>query len=50
MFRPADHKNTRIAKGEELRLRYRVLDFSGNAESAGIAQKFTEFAAGSSKP
>lgn len=43
MFWPANDKDTRIAKGERLRLCYRVLVFSGTAESAGIAGKFNEF-------
>ena len=43
MFWPADGKDTRIAKGAKLRLRYRVLVFSGTAESAGIAARFDEF-------
>lgn len=45
MFWPASGKNTRIAKGEKLRLIYRVLVFSGTPESAGVAQVFTEFPA-----
>lgn len=43
MFWPANDKETRIAKGERLRLCYRVFVFSGTAESAGIAGKFNEF-------
>lgn len=43
MFWPANGKETRIAKGDTLRLCYRVLVFSGTAESAGIAGKFDEF-------
>lgn len=48
MFWPANDKDTRIAKGGKLRLRYRVLVFSGTAESAGVAGIFTEFS--TSKP
>lgn len=43
MFWPADGKNTRMAKGEKIRLCYRVLIFSGTPESAGIDGVFTEF-------
>lgn len=43
MYWPSDDKNTRIAKGEKIRLGYRVLVFSGTAESAGIAGAFDGF-------
>lgn len=43
MYWPANGKDTRMAKGETLRLCYRVLIFSGTAESAGIAGIFDEF-------
>jgi hypothetical protein len=43
MFWPANGRDTRIAKGEKLRLSYRVLVFSGTPESAGVAGIFTEF-------
>jgi hypothetical protein len=43
MFWPANGKNTRIAKGEKLQLRYRVLVFSGTPETVGIGTIFTEF-------
>ena len=43
MFWPANGKDTRITKGDTLRLCYRVLVFSGTTESAGIAGKFDEF-------
>lgn len=43
MYWPAKGKDTRMAKGETLRLCYRVLIFSGTAESAGIAEIFDEF-------
>lgn len=50
MFWPADGKDTRIAKGGKLRLCYRVLVFSGTAESAGVAKRFAEFSSASVKP
>lgn len=50
MFWPADGKSTRIAKGEKLRLRYRVLVFSGTAESAGLARHFAEFCTADARP
>lgn len=50
MFWPADDKSTRLAKGERLHLRYRVLIFSGTAESAGIAKRYSDFAADGAKP
>lgn len=50
MFWPADEKSTRLAKGEKLRLRYRVIVFSGTAESAGVTKYFSEFAADRPKP
>jgi hypothetical protein len=43
MYWPANDKDTRMAKGEKLRLCYRVLVFSGTTESAGIAGRFAEF-------
>lgn len=43
MYWPAKGKDTRMAKGETIRLCYRVLVFSGTAESAGIAGEFEEF-------
>lgn len=43
MFRSANGKDPRIAKGGKLRLCYRVLVFSGTAETAGVADGFTEF-------
>jgi Methane oxygenase PmoA len=48
MFWPADGKNTRIPKGQKLRLCYRVIVFSGTPESVGIRHIFTQFA--ESKP
>jgi hypothetical protein len=50
MFWPANDKDTRMAKGETLRLCYRVLVFSGTAESAGIAGKFDEFSKSKLEP
>jgi hypothetical protein len=43
MFWPANGKDTRIAKGEKLRLFYRVLVFSGTPETTGIGGIFSEF-------
>jgi hypothetical protein len=48
MFWPVNDKDTRIAKGGKLQLRYRVLVFSGTPETAGIGRMFTAFSA--SKP
>ena len=45
MFWPANGKDTRIAKGEKLRLFYRVMVFSGTPETAGVAGVFKEFSA-----
>lgn len=50
MFWPANGRDTRIAKGGKLRLRYRVLVFSGTTESAGIARRFSEFSGAAAKP
>jgi hypothetical protein len=50
MFWPADGKSTQLAKGEKLRLRYRVLVFSDTPQSAGVAKRFSEFAADSAQP
>ena len=43
MYWPANGKNTRIAKGEKLRLCYRVLVFSGSPDAAGIGGVFKAF-------
>lgn len=43
MFWPEDGKNTRVKKDSTLRLRYRVLIFSGTPESMDIAGKHAEF-------
>lgn len=45
MFWPAGGKDTRIAKGAKLQHCYRVLVFSGSAETAGIGAIFKEFSA-----
>lgn len=50
MFWPANGKDTRIAKGGKLRLCYRVIVFSGTAETAGIGGIFTEFSASKPQP
>jgi hypothetical protein len=44
MYWPADGKSTRMAKGQKMKLAYRVLVFSGTPESAGIASRFAAFA------
>lgn len=46
MWWPADGKGTRMAKGDKLVLRYRVLVFTGTPEEAGIAKRFIEFTSG----
>ncbi len=43
MFWPADGKSTRLTKDSSLRLRYRVLIFTGTPESIDIAGKHAEF-------
>lgn len=43
MFWPEDDESTRIPKGGKLRLAYRVIVFTGTAESAAIAAKYDEF-------
>jgi hypothetical protein len=43
MFWPADGKSTNLAKGATLRLRYRVVVFSGTPEAAGIAGRHADF-------
>jgi hypothetical protein len=50
MFWPANGKDTRIAKGDKLRLCYRVLVFSGSAETAGIGGILKEFSASKPEP
>ena len=44
MYWPADGAATRLAKGEKIRLRYRVLVFSGTPDEAGIGEKFAAYA------
>lgn len=43
MFWPANGDHTQLAKGEKLHLRYRVFVFSGTPETAGLAQRFSEY-------
>ena len=43
MFWPANGDHTQLAKGEKLHLRYRVVVFSGNSETATLAQHFNEY-------
>jgi hypothetical protein len=43
MFWPANGKDTRISKGEKIRLFYRVLVFSGTPETTGIGGISREF-------
>jgi hypothetical protein len=50
MYWPADNKATSIAKGEKLRLRYRVLVFSGTPDTVDIASWQSAFAAGKEQP
>ena len=50
MFWPADNKETRIAKGGKLQLAYRVLVFSGAAETAGIGEIFKEYSVSKPQP
>jgi hypothetical protein len=49
MYWPADGKGTRLAKGEKLQLRYRVLVFSGTPQDAGIAERYSAYAAGAAR-
>ncbi len=44
MFWPADGVATKLAKGEKLRLRYRVLVFEGDHLKARIGEKFAAYA------
>jgi hypothetical protein len=46
MWWPADGKGMRLAKGDKLVLRYRVLVFTGTPEEAGIAKLFNDYAGG----
>jgi len=45
MFWPQDGHSTRIASGESMRLRYRVLIFAGTPESVAIDKHHAKFAA-----
>jgi hypothetical protein len=45
MFWPADGATTRLAKGDNVRLRYRVLVFAGKPDRAEIEQEFSAYAA-----
>ena len=45
MYWPADGSATRLAKGEKLRLRYRVLVFGGEPDRAELARRYAEYAA-----
>ena len=42
MYWPADGKSTRLAKGETLSLRYRVLVFAGTTDIAALFIEFSE--------
>ncbi|KAF0239057.1 MAG: hypothetical protein FD181_442 [Prolixibacteraceae bacterium] len=44
MYWPANDKNTRLKKGEHIKLRYRVIVHSGNHIEAGIAEEFAKYA------
>ena len=44
MYWPTDGVATKLAKGEKVRLRYRVLVFSGDPVQADLARKFSEYA------
>lgn len=44
LFWPADGATTRLAKGENVRLRYRVLVFAGKPDRAEIEQEFSAYA------
>lgn len=46
MFWPADGKSTRLAKAGKLHLRYRVLVFTGTPQDAGVAPRYSAYAAG----
>lgn len=45
MYWPADGTSTRIARGEKVRLRYRVLVFTGEPDRAEIARRYADYAA-----
>jgi hypothetical protein len=43
MYWPANDKNTSLKKGEQIKLRYRVIVHSGNHTEAGIAEEFVKY-------
>ena len=43
MYWPANDKNTSLKKGEQIKLRYRVIVHSGNHTEAGIAAEFEKY-------
>ncbi|MEI7899026.1 MAG: PmoA family protein [bacterium] len=46
MYWPKDGVATKLAKGEKLTLRYRVLVFAGDHKEAGVSEKFVAYAGG----
>lgn len=49
MYWPADTKATMIAKGQTLRLRYRVVVFTGDPKEVDLAARFAAWTAGSGR-
>jgi hypothetical protein len=45
LYWPSDDKATKLAKGESITLRYRVLVHEGNTQTAGIAEEFEKYKA-----
>jgi len=43
MYWPANDKNTSLKKGEQIKLRYRVIVHTGNHTEAGIAEEFEKY-------
>jgi hypothetical protein len=43
MYWPGNDKNITLKKGEQIKLRYRVLVHSGNHEEANIAEEFEKY-------
>jgi len=43
MYWPANDKNTSLKKGEQIKLRYRVIVHTGNHTEAGIAEEFAKY-------
>jgi hypothetical protein len=43
MYWPENDKNTNLKKGEQIKLRYRVIVHSGNHVDAGIAEEFAKY-------